>query len=89
MKYADVRLAFKKDDETDKENYIPISILLCLSKVKPMKGFFMSKLYSFLDQMSSKLQFCFCKSFNGEQLLIHVIKNDRDILIPVVMVGLS
>ena len=39
--------------------------------------------------MSSKLQFCFCKSFNGEQLLIHVIKNDRDILIPVAMVGLS
>ena len=27
LKYADVRPAFKKDDETDKENYRPISIL--------------------------------------------------------------
>ena len=33
LKYADVQSAFKKDDNTDKKNYKPISILPNLSKV--------------------------------------------------------
>ena len=33
LKCADVRLVFKKDDKTDKENYRPTSTLPNLSKV--------------------------------------------------------
>ena len=32
LKYADIRLVFKKDDRTDKENYRPIGILPNVSK---------------------------------------------------------
>ena len=33
LKYADIRPAFKKDDQADKEIYRPISVLSNLSKV--------------------------------------------------------
>ena len=33
LKYADIRLVFKKDDKTDKKNYRPITILPNVSKV--------------------------------------------------------
>ena len=46
LKYADVRLSFKKDDETDKWNYRFISILLYLSKA--YESLMYNEMYPFL-----------------------------------------
>ena len=84
LKYADVRLAFKKYDKIDKENYSPISILPNLSKV--YVRLMHDQMYPFFDQIFSKLQCSFCQDFSPEQCLIHVIEKWRNILIPVAMV---
>ena len=72
MKYADARLAFKKDDKTGIENYRPISILPNLSKV--YKRLMYDQMNPFFDQIFSKLQCCFRKGFSAEQCLIHMIE---------------
>ena len=46
LKYSDVRLSFKKDDESDKWNYRPISILLYLSKA--YESLMYNEMYPFL-----------------------------------------
>ena len=70
MKYEDALPEFKKDDKTDKENYRPISILPNLSKV--YERLMYDQMYSFCDQIFSKLQCGFRKGFR-EQCLIHTI----------------
>ena len=52
LKYADVRPIFKKDDQTDKENYRPISILPTLSKV--YKRLIYNQMYPYFDKLFSK-----------------------------------
>ena len=78
MKYADARLAFKKDDKTGIENYRPISILPNLSKV--YKRLMYDQMNPFFDQIFSKLQCCFRKGFSAEQCLIHMIEKWRTYL---------
>ena len=75
LKYADVRPAFKKDDETDKENYRPISILANLSKV--YERLMYDQMCTFFDQIFSKLQCGFCKGFSAKQCLIYMIEKWR------------
>ena len=70
MKYVDVRLAFKKDDKTDKENYRPSSIPPNLSKV--YERLMYDQIYPFFEHIFSKLQCGFRKGFSAEQCLIHM-----------------
>ena len=72
LKYAAVRPAFKKDDETDKETYRPISIIPNLSKV--YERLMYHQMYPCFDQVFSKLQCGFRKDFSAEQCLIHMIE---------------
>ena len=57
MKYADAISLHKKDDETDKATYRPISILPNLSKVYESPYF---------DALFSKFQREFRKGFNAQ-----------------------
>ena len=75
LKYADVRPMFKKDDKTDKENYRPNSILPNLSKMN--ERFIDGHVYSFLDQIFSKLQCACSRGFNAELRSIHMIEKWR------------
>ena len=54
LKYAEVRPAFKKDDETDKENDRPNGMLPNLSKL--YERLMYDQMYPFFDQNFSKLQ---------------------------------
>ena len=75
-KYADIRPDFKKDCKADKENYRSISIVLNIGKVydRLMKD----QLYPYFNEIFSKLQCGFCKSYNVEQCLISLIEKLRE-----------
>ena len=69
MKYADVKLIYKKDNKVDKENHWPISILLNLSKV------YERIMYSQICSQSG-----FRKGFNAQHCLLLMIKKWRKVL---------
>ena len=68
MKYADVIPIHKKDDKTDKENYLPISILPNLSKV--YERLMYNQIYPYFDTLFSKFQCGFRKGFNAQHCLL-------------------
>ena len=67
MKYSDVIPIHKKDDERDKENYRPISILPNLSKV--YERLMYNQIYPYFDSFFSKFQCGFRKGFNAQHCL--------------------
>ena len=72
LKYADVKPVFKKDSQTDKKNYRPISILPIVSKIyercinKQLEEYFQAPL--------SKYQCGFRKGYSVINLLIPMIE---------------
>ena len=62
MKYADVTSIHKKDDKTDKVNYLHINILPNLSKV--YERLMYNQIFPYLDAMFSEFQYRFRKG-NG------------------------
>ena len=72
MKYVDVILIHKKDDETDKENYRPISILPNLSKVyqRPMY----KQIYPYFDTLFFQFQCGLWRGFNTQHCLLAMIE---------------
>lgn len=78
MKYADVKLIYKKDNKVDKENHWPISILLNLSKV--YERIMYSQICSYLKTKFSKFQSGFRKGFNAQHCLLLMIKKWRKVL---------
>ena len=64
LKYAGPAPIFKKDDKTDKTNYIPISILPYLSKI--YEGFMQNQMHPYLNQIFSKYQCGLRKGFNAQ-----------------------
>ena len=63
MRYAEVTPTHQKDDQTDKENYRPISILPNLSKV--YERLMYDQIYPYFQTIFSKFQCEFWKGFNG------------------------
>ena len=74
-KYFDVTQIHKKDDETDKENYRPISILPNLSKV--YERIMYNQIYSYFDTLFSKFQCGFQKGFNVQHCHLVMIEKWR------------
>ena len=72
VKYPDVRAVFKKEDKSDKSNYLPISILLKLSKV--YQRIMQNSIYPYLNKIFSKYQRGFPKGFNVQYCLIEMIE---------------
>ena len=67
MKYADVTPIHKKDDETDKENYRPISILPNLSNVYERITY--NQIYPYFNTLFSKFQCSFWTGFHAQHCL--------------------
>ena len=78
MKYAEVTPVHKKDDQTDKENYCPISVLPNLSKV--YERLMYNQIYPYFDSLFSKFQCGFRKGFNAQHRLLAMIEKLRKTL---------
>ena len=78
MKYDDVIPIHKKDDKTDKENYLPINILPNLSKV--YERLMYNQIYPYFHTLFSKFQCGFQKGFNAQHFLLAMIEKWRKIL---------
>ena len=71
MKYADVTPTHKKDDETDKTNYRPISILPNLTKV--YERLMYNQISPYSDSVFSKFLCGFRKGFNAQHCLLKMV----------------
>ena len=72
LKYADITPVFKKDDKTDKANYIPISILPNLSKI--FERFKQNQMYPYLNQIFSEYQWRFSIGYNAQHCLMALVE---------------
>lgn len=71
LKLATIIPVYKKDDESDKENYRPISILPTLSKV--FERLLFNQLSAFFEKKFSKFLCGFRKKFSTQTALIRLI----------------
>ena len=72
IKYADVTPIYKKDDNIDKTNYRPISILPNLSKV--YERLMYNQIFPYFDSVFSKFQCRFRKVFNAQHCLLKTVE---------------
>ena len=72
MKYADVTPVHKKDDNTDKTNYLPIIILLYLNRFYERLMYI--QIFPNFDSVFSRFQCGFRKDFNGQHCLLAMIE---------------
>ena len=72
---ADVKPVFKKNLRTDKENYIPVSILSSISKIFERR--FYKQLYDYFDLIFSQNQCGFRKGFHVVSCLPTMIEKYR------------
>ena len=63
---------YKKVNKTDKKNYLPISILLNLSKV--YERLMCNQIYPYFQTIFSKFHCGFRKSFNAQHCLLAVVE---------------
>ena len=73
LKYADIRPCHKKDSETDKANYRPISILSTVSKV--FERILYDQLEKFFCDKLSKFLCGFRKDYSTQHALLHLLQN--------------
>jgi len=80
QKYADISPIFKKDNNLDKSNYRPVSILVSLSKIFERLLFY--QINAFMDQKLSKYQCGFRKNMNAQNcLLVRKMETLVDLLV--------
>ena len=72
LKYGNFKPVFKKGAKTDKENYMPISILPTLSKV--YERLIYNQMYPYFDKLFSKFPCVFWKGFNAQHCLITMME---------------
>ena len=73
LKLAEITPIFKKSDDTNKENYRPISILSKLSKV--FEKILHKQISEFMEEKFSKLLCGFRKKHNTQSALLNMIEN--------------
>ena len=78
MKYADVTPIHKKDDDTDKKNCRPISILPNLSKV--YGRLMCNQISPYFDSVFSRFQCGFRQGFNEQHCLLTMVEKWRKTL---------
>jgi hypothetical protein len=78
MKYAEVPPAYKKKNRLLKENYHPISVLSCLSKV--FEGILCDQYIAFVEEKLSKNLAAYRKGHNSEHVLIRAIEDCKKAL---------
>ncbi len=72
LKYAEVTPLFTKDDKMNKEQYRPISVLLCQSKV--FEGIMVDQLMQFMNGKLSDLLLAYRKDYSTQHVLLHAIE---------------
>ena len=78
LKWVDVKLVFKKNSRTDKENYRQVSILPNISKIYGRCLY--KQLYDYFDVIFSQNQCGFRKSFSVGNCLLPMIEKWRESL---------
>ena len=78
MKLADVTPIFKKDDNTSKKNFRPISILSALSKVD--ERLLSEQISNFMDDKFSPYLCGFRKGYSTQHALLKLLENWRSYL---------
>ena len=76
LKYANVTPLYKKDDNTNKENYRPISILPTISKI--FERLMFQQITSFVSRVLSPYLCGFRKGYNAQHALLR-LKNKLNI----------
>ena len=71
LKYANVSPFFKKDDRTNKENYRPISILPCISKI--FERLMFQQISSYISSIISPYLSGFRKGYNTQHALLRLL----------------
>ena len=78
QKYADVSPIFKKDNNLDKSNYRPVSILVSLSKIFERLLFY--QINAYMDPKLSIYQCGFRKNMNAQNCLLLMLEKWRQCL---------
>ena len=78
LKDAEVSPLFKKDDNMDKHNFRPVSVLSCVSKV--FERVYNDQMVLFFEDMMSSFLSAFRKKYSCETLLIKMIEDWRVLL---------
>ena len=79
LKLANVSPAFKKDDDLNRENYRPVSILSYLSKV--FERIFYKQINRFITSKCSTFLCGFRKNHNSQYLLLKILEIWKKVLI--------
>ena len=78
LKEAEVSPLFKKDDNMDKRNFRPVSILACISKV--FERVYNDQMIAFFEEMLSAFLSAFRKKYSCETVLIKMIEDWKYLL---------
>ena len=78
LKLAEVSPIFKKNDDPDKENYIPVSVLFNRSKV--FKKIMCSQIDAFMQDKLSNLLTGFRKNHSTQHCLMYMLENWKNML---------
>ena len=79
LKLADVSPVFRKDDDLNKENYRPVSILPCMPKV--LERIFYKQIDRFMTSKFSPFLCGFRKNHNSQYSLLKMIEGWKKIFI--------
>ena len=75
---ADITPAHKKLDKTNKDNYRPVSVLPCISKI--FERLMEEKISTYMEKFHSNYLCGFRKGYNTEQCLLSMIESWRKAL---------
>ena len=78
LKQAEVSPLFKKNDNMNKNNYRPVSILVCISKI--FERVYSEQMTEFFDDILSISLSAFRKSYSCETVLIRLIEDWKALL---------
>ena len=78
LKEAEVSPIFKKDDSMNKNNYRPVSILPCISKI--FEKVYCEQMVEFFNAILSASLSAFRKSYSCESVLIEMVEQWKDLL---------
>ena len=73
LKYANISPLYKKDDNTKKENYRPISILPCISKI--FERLLLQQISSYITSILSPYLCGFRQGYNAQHALLRLTNN--------------
>ena len=78
LKYADITPVHKRDDITNKENYRPISLLSCLSKI--FEKIMQKQMIVYIENHLSPFLCGYRKGYNAQHALLSLLEKWRIVL---------